>query len=351
MKMKKLVRNFVAALYHPVVLRSMSTSSIPTLSSEQALAALREKRQGRGGAGLHAFYSSWVGGIVKDPSLMVLPMDDHMVHRGHGVFDTATLADGKLYRLYAHLDRFLGSAERARIDPLPLSREGMVDAIKATVAASGKREAAVRYWLSAGPGDFSFSPKGCEPCFYCMVFEPFAMGFDGGVSERSVGPDLVPMKPPLLAGCKSNNYLLNVLTHLASADEGGVFGIQVDAEGYVAEGAVVNAAFVLQDGTFVTPPFDKILRGCTVRRAMELAPRLVEEGLLTRVEQRPIKVAEAKGAREAMLMGGDTHLVPVVRWDGDAVGTGEVGPVMRRLLALLEADVLESFDCEVEYGD
>lgn len=39
-------------------------------------------------------YSSVVGGIILDPSMMVIPIDDHMVHRGHGVFDTAMLSDG-----------------------------------------------------------------------------------------------------------------------------------------------------------------------------------------------------------------------------------------------------------------
>jgi 4-amino-4-deoxychorismate lyase len=39
-------------------------------------------------------YSSVVGGIILDLSMMVIPIDDHMVHRGHGVFDTATISDG-----------------------------------------------------------------------------------------------------------------------------------------------------------------------------------------------------------------------------------------------------------------
>jgi hypothetical protein len=33
-----------------------------------------------------AFYSSQLGGVVTDPALMVIPFDDHMVHRGHGIF-------------------------------------------------------------------------------------------------------------------------------------------------------------------------------------------------------------------------------------------------------------------------
>lgn len=39
-------------------------------------------------------YSSVLGGIITDPAAMLIPMDDHMVHRGHGVFDTAAIIDG-----------------------------------------------------------------------------------------------------------------------------------------------------------------------------------------------------------------------------------------------------------------
>lgn len=39
-------------------------------------------------------YSSVLGGITTDPATMVISLDDHMVHRGHGVFDTAAIMDG-----------------------------------------------------------------------------------------------------------------------------------------------------------------------------------------------------------------------------------------------------------------
>jgi len=39
-------------------------------------------------------YSSIFDGITTDPAAMVIPMDDHMVHRGHGVFDTAAIMNG-----------------------------------------------------------------------------------------------------------------------------------------------------------------------------------------------------------------------------------------------------------------
>lgn len=91
---------------------------------------------------------------------MVLPVDDHMVHRGHGVFDTAHLERGHLHMLDRHLDRFWRSMTAARIDP-PFDRETMRRIILRTAAASGLRDAQVRYYASAGPGGFALSHDEC----------------------------------------------------------------------------------------------------------------------------------------------------------------------------------------------
>src|SRR5712671_7821526 len=83
-------------------------------TTEKALARLRESVHARA-TNFYAMYSSVLGGIVTDPAFMVLPLDDHMVHRGHAVFDTAMIVNGKLYQLDAHLERLLRSAEMARL--------------------------------------------------------------------------------------------------------------------------------------------------------------------------------------------------------------------------------------------
>ena len=88
---------------------------------------------------------------------MVIPFDDHMVHRGHGIFDTAGIVRGRIYDLEAHLDRFMGSAERSKLT-LAGSRDEMRNIIVSTVATSGLRDGAIRYWLSSGPGNLDLSP-------------------------------------------------------------------------------------------------------------------------------------------------------------------------------------------------
>src|SRR5882724_3060084 len=103
------------------------TNTLKKLTTDEVIARLQALRT-RQPVRYWAFYSSQLGGIVTDPALMVLPFDDHIVHRGHGVFDTAAIVDGKIYDIEAHLDRFVRSAGLSRL-PLPCSREEMCEII------------------------------------------------------------------------------------------------------------------------------------------------------------------------------------------------------------------------------
>lgn len=333
------------------------------LDAQEALETLRSRRNTD--SPMLAMFNSYIGGVITDPALMSVPIDDHLVHRGHAVFDTCTLADGRLYRLGIHVDRFLRSAALARIEH-PWQSDDIIEMVVDAASASGVRNASVRYWLSPGPGGFGFSPDECEePCFYCVLFDTASFNFGGadlmreGFNEATVHD--TPMKPELLATIKSNNYLLNVLTHMEAVDRGGRFGILVKDDGYLAEACVLNTTFVTPDGDLITPPFDGILSGTTVRRVMQLAEeKLIPEGLLRSVAQVPIIADERRGAasREMFLSGGDTHIFPITSWDGEPVGDGTVGPVATRLLDLLEAECAAGPDIgaavdfiEVPYAD
>ena len=95
----------------------------PTASVAQRLCSISSQAISALSAGLHAntknylaFYSSELGGIVTDPALMVVSVDDHLVHRGHAVFDTAVLNEarpGVLLELY--LQTSLEASERVAV--------------------------------------------------------------------------------------------------------------------------------------------------------------------------------------------------------------------------------------------
>jgi len=317
---------------------SATKTSLPRLTAADVLNNLTALRR-RQPVKYAAFYSSQLGGIVTDPALMVIPFDDHMVHRGHGIFDTASLVDHKIYDLDAHLDRFIASAQRSKLK-LPGTRAQMREIIVGTAALSGRSDGSIRYWLSSGPGSLELSPAAsAEPGFFVMIFAGLSYPERWYTDGLKVMTTTYPIKPSLYAITKSTNYLPNVLMQMEAKEAGVDNGVFIDAGGNVGESSNMNVAFVTRDGVFRHPKFDHILSGCTSKRLLELAPTLVSRGLITGVEVCDIPVAEARGAREMMLIGSSIKVAPIVEWDKQPIHDGKPGPVSRALLELLEADM------------
>jgi len=321
----------------------MSVTLMPRLlQADEVLDHLRALRS-RQPVRYWAFYSSQLGGIVTDPALMVIPFDDHMVHRGHGVFDTAAIVDGKIYDLEAHLDRFVRSATTSRL-ALPCAREEMRDIIARTAAASGKRDGSIRYWISAGPGSLGLPPAaGAEPGFFVMIHAGLAYPDTWYSKGLRVMTTTYPIKPPLYAVTKSTNYLPNILMQMEAQEAGLDNGVFVDEAGNVGESSNMNVAFVTRDGILKHPKFDHILSGCTSLRLLELA-RGLEGKPLRGVEVCDVPVAEARGAREMLLIGSSIKVAPIVEWDGKPIGDGKPGPIARALFDVLAKDMRSARD-------
>ncbi|RZC06421.1 D-amino-acid transaminase, chloroplastic isoform D [Glycine soja] len=282
-------------------------SDVPLLSCSEAMEKLKSFREKvKGKQQFLAMYSSIFGGITTDPAAMVIPMDDHMVHRGHGVFDTTAIIDGYLYELDQHLDRFI-------------------------------RNGTLRYWLSAGPGDFDLSPSGChKSCLYAITIQDLSPINFRGVK---VVTSNVPIKPPQFATTKSVNYLPNVLSKMEAEELGAFVGIWLDSDGFVAEGPSMNVAFVTKEKELVMPLCDKILSGCTAKRVLTLAESLVREGKLCGIRMKNVSVEEGKNADEMMLLGSGIMVRSVVQWDEQIIGCGKEGPITQTLLNLVVEDM------------
>jgi 4-amino-4-deoxychorismate lyase len=315
----------------------MATTTLQILTADEVLARLRKLRT-RQPVKYWAFYSSQLGGIVSDPALMVIPFDDHMVHRGHGIFDTAAIVDGRIYDLEAHLDRFVRSASLSKLELPP--REEMRDVIVRTTAASGQRDGSIRYWASAGPGSFGLTPAaGAAPGFFVMIFAGLAYPDAWYTRGLRVMTTTYPIKPPLYAVTKSTNYLPNALMQLEAQAHGLDNGVFIDEAGNVGESSNMNVAFVTADGILKHPKFDHILSGCTSLRLLELAATLRTARIIGDVQVCDIPVAEARAAREMLLIGSSIKVAPIVEWDAKPVGDGKPGPVARALRELLEQDM------------
>jgi 4-amino-4-deoxychorismate lyase len=315
-----------------------TNTTLKVLSDADVIAQLRALRA-KQPVKYTAFYSSHVGGIVTDPALMVIPFDDHMVHRGHGIFDTAGIVNGKIYDLDAHLDRFLKSAERSKLK-LPSTRAEMRDIIIKTTAASGRKDGSIRYWLSSGTGSLDLTPvAGAEPGFFVMIFAGLVYPEKWKTDGVRVMTTTYPIKPPLYAITKTTNYMPNVLMQMEAKEKGFDNGVFIDHDGHVGESSNMNVAFVNHDNVLVHPKFDHILSGCTSMRLLELAKKLVKSGQLTDVKVTDITMKDALAAKEMLLIGSSVKVAGIVQWDDHRIGNGKPGPIASALLALLEEDM------------
>ncbi|MEW5300864.1 MAG: hypothetical protein WDW36_003762 [Sanguina aurantia] len=294
-----------------------------------------------------AFYSSVLGGITTNPAFMCIPMDDHMVHRGHGVFDTALITDGHLYQLPEHLSRLAASAGAVGLD-LPLSVEAMARIILDTAAASNKVTGIVKFWVSAGPGGFGISSTECDEAHFYVVATSSGRDIDRLEGWTAI-TSTIPVKPKPFACVKSNNYLQNVLVQMQAETDGCDVGLFCDQDGFVAEGPNNNIGIITQDNVLVTPPFDECLPGITLSRLLELIPREREispnDMVVTRVEQRRLHLSEVMAAKEVFLVGSSVRVVPIVSINGTFIEDGTPGTVT------LAMDYMIANDMQVEGSD
>lgn len=289
-----------------------------------------------------AMYSSLLDGVVLDPLLMQVPIDDHLVHRGDGVFDTFECVGRAAYNLDAHLGRLMRSAEA-----IGLSWPGGLADIRSltlqTLAAAGRACCTARVMLARGPGSLGVSPyESPAPALYIIVYAPITPFMRNHPEGASVRRSQIPAKPPQYASVKNCNYLPNVMMKREAVDWGVDFTVSFDDGGHMAEGATENFGIVTRAGELLFPRKGMVLEGTTMVRVMRLAEELVGSGLLACVANRDITERDVREAAEMLVVGTGARVVSVRSFEGAAVGDGVPGPVGKALLARFERDIAEN---------
>ena len=287
----------------------------------------------------YAMYSSWWDAITTEPNLMVIPLDDHMVHRGDGLFETVKCVNGVVYNMHAHLER-LENGARAIALKMPWSRADIQRIMGDVLRAGGRRDALIRIFISRGPGGHSANPYECPaPLLFVLAIRlppPFMTASPAGAR---VGVSTVPGKPGLFAQVKSVNYLPNVMMKKQAVDTGVDFMLGFDPQGHMTELPTENFGIVTPARVLRVPKPDQILLGTTMQRVMELArEQLVPAGILAGVEEADVPREELEQAAEMLVFGTTPHVTAVTEFAGRPVGDGKPGPVWRELSRIFEAD-------------
>ena len=272
----------------------------------------------------------WIDGRVVDGSEARVPVTDHGLLYGDGIFEGIRLAGGRVFRLDSHLARLRHSGRAIGLE-LPGGIAGIREIVLATARAWGRPDGYVRLLVTRGDGAMGVDPTRCPSprviCIACEIELFPAQLLETGVSMVTVsvrrpGPDVLDPR------VKSLNYLNSVLAKREARLRGADEALILNSVGNVAEAAVANV-FAFRRGKLLTPPAtDGALEGVTRGCVIELAA-----GLGIPAEERSLTRMDLLSADEVFLSGTGARIVAVRSLDGAEIGVRAPGQVTEKLAA------------------
>lgn len=244
-----------------------------------------------------------------------LPVSDYIILRGVGVFESICTFRRRPLMLTPHLERLAGSARGACMAlPMPL------EDIRAVILEGISRmteDCLVRPFITGG----DIFHQGCFPAtrlfiLFEKVQKPSPETYSTGV--RLVTVDRARHSPDV----KSVDYMSSYKEYSKHDD---AYEILYCPDGEITE-AAHSTFFMYKEGTLVTAPLSRVLKGTTRDIILQLAR---EKGM--KVEERTPLLSELPEAQEAFITGSVKEIVPVVTIDSLTIGDGSPGPITRML--------------------
>ena len=269
-----------------------------------------------------------IDGVVLAPEDAKVSVYDRGFLFGDAVFEVLRTYGGAPFAFDEHFDRLRRSAERVFIE-VPFDRGTLREEVTRGIAAAGNAESYVRILVTRGAGPMSLDPATATRALRVILVEPVVppppAAYTDGIAVVTVHTRR-SVDETAAAGAKVTNYLESLLAVREAKARGGQEALIVDGRGEVVEGATSNV-FVVKDARVATPPPEAgILVGITRAHVLDAAGRL---GMP--VEERRLRPGDLRDADEVFITSSIRELLPVVRVDGRAIGSGVPGPVARAL--------------------
>jgi branched-chain amino acid aminotransferase len=269
-----------------------------------------------------------VDGAFFAPDAARVSVRDHGVLFGDGLFETLRTYGGVPFRLDRHLARLGQGLAILGFPPVDLPRLRALTL--ETIERAALAEAHVRITVTRGLSAQGLDPAGCDAPTVIVSALPLRPHPEHHYAEGIEAIRLWPrhpgdMPPPWV---KTTSYQRTVLARAELRRREAQEGFFLDLAGNITEGTVSNV-FALSRGVLRTPPTNLCLPGITRAEVIELARKL--GGLELREE--PLSSSVLSGADEVWVTSSLSEVLPVVRIDGRAVGTGSPGPMAAHLRA------------------
>lgn len=268
----------------------------------------------------------WLNGVYENIEQVRIDPRDRGFLLGDGIFETMLAVDGAVHHAKQHLARLSGAAELLGI-PMPFSNveitDAMMNLLKVNHLTLGR--AALRLTLTRGVGARGVAPpsEAAPTILMTVVSAP-----PPPVQMRGIISSYVRNEKSVSSRIKSLNYLDNILARNEAAQKGADEALMCNGSGDIVCASAANI-FIAADGVLYTPPVGNgalagIMRGIVMEAAMAQDIPYHEA---------PISRAALANASEAFLTNALIGVCPLIWIDGLPVGSGETGPITRRLRA------------------
>ena len=282
-------------------------------------------------------YAFFQGNIVPIEQAKVSVMT-HAFNYGTGVFGGIRAywnADEEqlyIFRPLDHFRRVLNSAKMLLME-LPYTPEDMLGILRDLLRKENYRGVDVyirplAYKSSVGIG-VRLHDLEADFTMFALPFGSYIPNEEGSrvtfSSWARIDDNMIPARGKIV-GAYANSAFIKTDATLAGYDE----ALVLDQSGHISEGSAENF-FMVRDGVAYTPPVtSNILEGITRRTVIQL----LREEMGMEVVERVIDRTEVFIADEAFFCGTGVQIVAIAEVDHRPVGTGQMGPVVRRLREL-----------------
>lgn len=270
------------------------------------------------------------GSFQPTDEIRISPLDRGFLF-GDAVYEVVPVRDGRPLLIDAHVGRLGRSLAALRIAN-PHSDTEWQALVAELTTRNGGGDLAVYIQVTRGTDagrDHRF-PDRVAPTVFAMATVLERPDYSAGVSAITL-----PDNRWGRCDIKATALLANVLAREAAHDAGAADAILL-WNGEVTEGAVSSVLIVEHGEVIRRPQGNEVLPGTTTDFVFEVAR---SDGLVC--HEQAIAEERLRAADEIWLTGATKGIAPVVRLDGQPVGTGAPGPIWQNVSRRFEQKIFE----------
>lgn len=260
-------------------------------------------------------------------------VEDRGLQFADSLYEVVAVLNGRLLDWPGHIERLRRTLAALFID-FPMSNAALGLQARRLVAANGHKDALLYIQISRGTARRDHGFPTDAHASLIMTVRRFDFSQRIGQQKTGVAVATVNDMRWRRVDLKTTGLLANVLAKQDARMAGAFEAWMIAPDGTVREGSSTNA-WIVKDGVLITHPLsESILPGIARAALIRLA-----RGAGITVAERCFSLDDLLTADEALLTSTTAPLLPVVRVDGHAIGTGTPGPMAARLAALVWDDI------------